>query len=205
MERENLNELADRVASLAPAGPRALVALAGPPASGKSRAAQELADELRGRGLAAVAVPMDGFHLDNAVLDARGLRARKGAPETFDAAGFIHAVKRLKHEAEVILPSFDREIDKSIAGSVVIGPEDRIAVVEGNYLCFGEKPWEELAGLWDFSCYLDVPEEVLLERLVRRWIRFDHSQEDAEARARGNDLANARRIAAAVTQTDMRV
>ncbi|MDV7141242.1 hypothetical protein R3X27_00965 [Tropicimonas sp. TH_r6] len=204
MERENLIELADRIAALPISGARALIALAGPPASGKSRAARELVDELHSRGLAAVAVPMDGFHLDNEVLDARGLRARKGSPETFDAAGFIHAMARLKQEAEVILPSFDREIDKSVAGSVVIGPEDRIAVVEGNYVCFSEAPWDQLAGLWDFSCYLDVPEDVLLERLVQRWIRFDHSPEDAEARARGNDLANAQRIATAVSQTDLR-
>lgn len=203
MERDDLAELADRIGKLKPSGRRLLVAIAGPPASGKSRTARELVDELRRRGGRAIDVPMDGFHLDNRILDARGLRPRKGAPETFDGAGFVHAMRRLKTEEEVVLPTFDRARDLSVAGAIAIGPKHDIAVVEGNYLCFDESPWRDLGGLWDFSCYLDVPEDVLLDRLIRRWLGHDHSPEEAEARARGNDLANARRISGAVSRVDL--
>jgi pantothenate kinase len=51
---------------------------------------------------------MDGFHLDNAILTARGLLPRKGAPETFDALGFVRMVERLGTDAEVVIPGFDR-------------------------------------------------------------------------------------------------
>lgn len=205
MERAGLPALADRVEAVSASGTRKLVAIAGPPASGKSRLARTLVEELVRRGHHAVNVPMDGFHLDNAILEERGLLARKGAPETFDAQGFVHAMRRLKSEEEVTLPTFDRERDISIAGAISIGPGDHVAVVEGNYLCFDEAPWDALNGLWDFSCYLDVPEDLLLERLVRRWIRHDHSPEQAEERARGNDLENARRIGAASKGYDLAV
>ena len=202
MKAERLWELADTVLSVSDAGRRSLIAIAGPPASGKSTLAAELVQVLNRRDAAAVLVPMDGFHLDNALLTARGLLPRKGAPETFDADGFLHAMQRLREEPQVILPTFDRGRDISIAGAVEIGPEHRIAVVEGNYLCFAEPPWDRLAPLWDFSCFLKVGEEILLERLVRRWLRHGLSPADAEARARSNDLANARRINAAIGACD---
>ena len=203
MDTNRLNALADKVETVEPKGIRTLIAIAGAPASGKSWLAHALVEELNRRGAAAVAVPMDGFHLDNGILDARGLRARKGAPETFDGAGFVNAVRRLGREEDVVLPTFDRERDISIAGAIAIGAEDRIAVIEGNYLCFAEDPWNGLAPLWDLTCYLDVPVERLRERLIQRWLDFGHSREEAEARAVGNDLANAERIAGAQARIDV--
>lgn len=186
-------------------GVRTLVAIAGPPASGKSTLAEDLVAALNAAGVRTALVPMDGFHLDNRLLEPAGLLSRKGAPETFDATGFVCAMHRLRSDPEVILPTFDRTRDLSVAGAIRIGPEDRIAVVEGNYLCFAERPWDSLAELWDFSAYLDVPEEILLERLVRRWLDHGHTPEAAEARARGNDLANAQRIRANVTRHDLTI
>lgn len=202
MDGDRLSELAEIALSVRPTGVRSLIAIAGPPASGKSTLAEELVDRLVEMGAAAVLVPMDGFHLDNGLLTARGLLPRKGAPETFDAAGFVHAIQRLRQEDEVILPTFDRTRDISIAGAVEIGARDRIAVVEGNYLCFAESPWDQLGALWDFSCFLKVEEEILLERLVRRWLDHGLDPEAAETRARSNDLANARRINAAIGDCD---
>lgn len=193
---DRLSELIRRIERTEPSGRRSLIAVAGPPASGKSHLARDLVEALNARDGAAVLVPMDGFHLDNGILEARGLLPRKGAPETFDGAGFVHAMARLKTEEEVILPTFDRARDISIAGAVAIGPEHRIAVVEGNYLCFREAPWDGLAALWDLSVFLDVEEAVLRERLIQRWLTFDHTPEQAEARAMSNDIPNARRISA---------
>ena len=203
MNRDRLSDLAKTVLAVQPSGQRSLIAIAGPPASGKSTLASLLVDALNEQNVGAVLVPMDGFHLDNAILRTRGLLPRKGAPETFDGQGFVHAIRRLLDESEVILPTFDRDRDISIAGAIAIGREHRIAVVEGNYLCFDEPPWQTLGTLWDFSCYLAVPESVLLERLVGRWLGHGLSPQDSEARARQNDLANAERIAASVTKVDL--
>lgn len=170
-------------------GPRRLIALAGPPGAGKSTVAPLLAGLLSGR-----VVPMDGFHLDNGLLDARGMRARKGAPETFDTAGLAHALTRLKSgEDEVILPAFDRDRDAAIAGAIRIGPEDRLLVVEGNYLLAALPGWETLAGLWDAAVLLTVPQAVIEARLRLRWQA--EAPDMAQARL-ANDLANAATVAA---------
>jgi len=186
--------LAARIAALRPGRRRLLVAIAGPPGSGKSTLAAALVAQLQADGCAVALVPMDGFHLDNTVLAARGLLPRKGAPETFDAAGFIHMVGRLRAGAEVVVPLFDRARDLAIAGAAVVPAAAQVVVLEGNYLLFDEDPWRDLAPLWDLSVGLDVPIEVLRDRLVARWRHHGLTPQDAVLRAELNDLPNARRI-----------
>ncbi|RUS58646.1 nucleoside triphosphate hydrolase [Pseudorhodobacter sp. E13] len=171
-------------------GQRVLVAVAGPPGAGKSTLAEAIAAQVPG----AVVVPMDGFHLDNAILDARGLRPRKGAPETFDVAGFAALLARLKAEPEVIIPRFDRARDLAVAGAAVVGPADRILIVEGNYLLLQEAPWRDLARFWDVTVQIAVPMVELEARLIARWRGFGLSEAAARARALGNDIPNARRV-----------
>jgi len=180
-----------------------MVAVAGAPASGKSELSAALRAALAEDGHRAEVVPMDGFHLDNAVLDARGLRARKGAPETFDAAGFIALIERLRSGAEVVYPLFDRARDLSIAGAGVVPTDCDFVIVEGNYLLFNEDPWSALARMWDVSAWLDTSEETVRERCIARWLAHGHTEPQARARAEGNDLANARRVLAARLPADV--
>jgi len=148
-------------------------------------------------------VPMDGFHLDNAILQARDLLPRKGAPETFDAAGFVHLVRRLKTDPEVIFPTFDRARDIAVAGSGVVTPSARVVLVEGNYLTFDEDPWRDLMQVWDYAVRLDVPIADLRARLIQRWLSNGFSRAAATRRAEGNDIANATRIAAKSLPVDL--
>lgn len=178
---------------------RLLVAIAGPPGAGKSTLAEDLADQIDG----AVVVPMDGFHLDNRVLQARGLLPRKGAPETFDVAGFMALVARLHGGDEVVIPVFDRSRDIAVAGARVIGPDARVLLIEGNYLLLDEAPWQGLAAHWDVTIGIDVPIEVLEARLIQRWRDNGLTQEAARARALGNDIPNARRVVAGSVAADV--
>jgi fructokinase len=189
----SVTDLTARIRAL-PRDRRRLIAIAGAPASGKSTLAAALVAALTEAGECAAAAPMDGFHLDNRLLDAMGLRARKGAPETFDAQGFIALVRRLTVEEEVYYPLFDRAQDQAIAGAGVVRPECAFVVIEGNYLLFDAAPWRELAGLWDLSIWIDTPESVVRARCVERWLRYGLSPDAAAARAEGNDVRNARRI-----------
>ncbi len=189
-----IETLAARISALPSPSVRHRVAIVGPPGAGKSTLAEALVARLNRDAQVAALVPMDGFHLDNRILDARGLRARKGAPETFDAAGFVRMVERLDTEPEVVIPVFDRARDIAIAGASVVTPDHRIAVVEGNYLLLSEAPWNRLAAAWDLSVALRPPVEVLRARLIERWLAHGHDPDAARARAEGNDLANARRV-----------
>ena len=171
---------------------RFITALVGAPGSGKSTLAASLVTEL---GAGARAVPMDGFHYDDAVLIARGLRLRKGAPETFDASGFVHLMRRLRAGGEVAIPVFDRSLELSRAAADVVQASDRFLVIEGNYLLLNEAPWTDLAPLFDLTVFLEVPEAELDRRLMDRWAHFGKTPEQARAWIDSNDMPNIRRVA----------
>lgn len=189
-----------RIGAIKPRARRLLVAVAGAPASGKSTLATDL---VRVLGPQAVLVPMDGFHLDNRVLQDRGTLNRKGAPETFDATGFVQTIQRLANDDEVIVPVFDRARDLAIAGAQVVSATDQIAVIEGNYLLLDLPPWSELQNIWDLSIFVDVHVQELEKRLIRRWLDHDHTPAQAIARVRSNDLPNAEIVFSRSTPADI--
>ncbi|WP_305969571.1 MULTISPECIES: nucleoside triphosphate hydrolase [unclassified Mameliella] len=189
----HLRDITDRLSGITPKGRRLMVAVAGPPGSGKSTLAEALVDRL---GPEAALMPMDGFHLDDRLLEPRGLLSRKGAPETFDFDGLKTALGRVAADPSVFLPVFDRSREIAIAGAQEIGPETRIVVAEGNYLCFAEPPWSDLMPLWDLSVFLEVPEAELERRLMARWLGFGFDEETAQRKALANDIPNARRVMA---------
>lgn len=178
---------------------RSITAIAGAPGAGKSTAAERMVDALNDRepGSAAI-LPMDGFHLDDGVLIARGLLQRKGAPETFDFGGLASVLSRLKAnaEAEIAVPVFDRSIEISRAGARVIGQSVRHLVVEGNYLLLDADPWRRLQGIFDTTVLLAVSEDVLRSRLAARWAALGFDGVAALAKLETNDLPNATLVTA---------
>ena len=181
---------------------RFIAAIAGPPGSGKSTFADDVVAAL---GAGARAVPMDGFHYDDAVLAQRGLQSRKGAPETFDVGGFIHLMGRLRAGGEVAIPVFDRQMELSRAAADVVSDADQFLVVEGNYLLLDEQPWTELAPLFDLTVFIDVPEAELDRRLLNRWAHFGKTPAAARAWIDGNDMPNIRRVQAASRAADIQI
>jgi len=191
---QHVNQLADRIHALRQSKQRSLVAIAGAPGSGKSTLAEELSRRLTAQKAVNCVVPMDGFHLDNSIIEARSLLQRKGAPETFDAPGFVRLVKALSVREEVYAPVFDRPRDISIAGAVPILPDCPIIIIEGNYLLLDEAPWRDLQQYWDVTAFLDVPMPELRARLIQRWLTLNYSRAVATRRAESNDIPNAQRI-----------
>ncbi|OYX42629.1 MAG: nucleoside/nucleotide kinase family protein [Rhodobacterales bacterium 32-67-9] len=189
-------------------GARRIVAIAGAPGSGKSTLAEALVGGANAArpGFAAL-LPMDGFHYDDRVLEARGLRPRKGAPETFDTGGLDHALARLaaRDEAEVAVPVFDRAIEIARAGARIIPRSADLIVAEGNYLLLDAEPWRRLQRHFGLTVFLDVAEEVLHARLTARWQHFGLPPEAIRAKLEENDLPNARLVRAASLKPDFRL
>ena len=187
----DLNQIVSDIASQATDKSLMTVAIAGAPGSGKSTLSAELADRL---GASCCIIPMDGFHLDNATLTARGLLSVKGAPETFDLAGFTHLIDALKDGSAQQFPTFDRDLDSVIDNGGRVPDTVSILLFEGNYLLFDEPGWSDLVQKWDTTIWLDVSEAILEERLIKRWLDRGMSPKDARKRAQMNDLVNARRV-----------
>ncbi|CUW43630.1 putative fructose transport system kinase [Brucella vulpis] len=196
IEREALPS--EILARLAKTGGRLIVAIAGPPGAGKSTLSDYLLHAInKGGNAPSIIVPMDGFHIDDVILEQRGLLDRKGSPPTFDCAGFSSLLQHLKGaEEEIFIPVFDRSLELSRAAASVVGPEHRILLVEGNYLLLDREPWSRLAPFFDMTVYLDVPFAVLERRLTDRWLGFGFDAEMARNRALSNDIPNAELVAA---------
>jgi pantothenate kinase len=190
MQPISVESLAERLVRI-PAAKRHLVALAGPPGAGKSTIALRLEDSLNAidPGCAAV-LPMDGYHLDDWVLVPRGLRPRKGAPETFDVAGFAHMLQRLtaNEEPEIAVPVFDRSIEIARAGARMIPRSVRVLIVEGNYLLLERDAWRALA--FDTTVMISADRDTLRDRLVARWKDHDLSPGEILAKVDHNDMWN---------------
>lgn len=199
---QTLEDVAAEIVERARGLSRIVVALAGAPGAGKSTLSERLLAALPA-GEAAL-VPMDGFHFDNAVLDAMGLRHRKGAPATFDCAGLKASLRRIRSgEGAVAVPVFDREADLARAGAAVVPAHTRFVLVEGNYLLLDRAPWSELVPLFDLTIFIDVPLAELERRLLARWTDLGRSAEAARAWVDGNDLPNARLVIESSRQADI--
>ena len=140
-------------------------------------------------------VPMDGFHMDNDRLDRAGLRAVKGAPETFDVEAFIATLRALRPGSSTgHFPEFDRARDCTVPDAGQVTPDVDTLVIEGNYLLLTQAPWDRVAPLLDATVALTPPLPVLEHRLVARWLSYGLSQELAAQKTLQNDLPNARRV-----------
>ena len=170
---------------------RFMVAIAGAPGSGKSTLAERVCDALLAKGEHAIVVPMDGFHYDDAILNARGHRPRKGAPFTFDVLGFENLLKRIKdREPDIAIPVFDRSMELARAGADIVSADARIVLVEGNYLLLKDAPWNRLRPLFGLTVYLNVPKPELEQRLIQRWLDHGFDMDYARNWIASNDMLN---------------
>ena len=188
--RHSLDEALARVSSLVVPGRRPILGIAGPPGSGKSTLAQQVVGAVPG----AVLVPMDGFHLAQQVLDEAGLADQKGAPETFDRAGFAALLTRIRGQRPgdpvVYAPTFRREIEEPVAGAIAVPSDCPLVVTEGNYLLL----WPEVRALLDEAWWVEIDDAERLRRLTARHIAYGKSPDQAQAWAMGPDQGNARLV-----------
>lgn len=187
-----VEELVERARALP--GERVLLGITGPPGAGKSTLAAALVDAL---GDEAALVPMDGFHLDDAVLADLGRTDRKGAPDTFDADGYVALLRRLRDQQDdvVYAPEFRRELELAAAGALAVRREVRLVVTEGNYL-LADGPFAPVRTLLDEVWFVAGDEAVRRERLVARHVAHGRTPAEAERWVASSDDLNAELVEA---------
>jgi len=193
---DKLEQLADSIIKDAANKSRYIFAIAGAPGSGKSTLVQSLQQLLQTKHQCSCQIiAMDGFHLDNETLQQQGLLAVKGSPPTFDLTAFEQLLTQVKlNQATVLAPIFNRDIDAVVTDAITISNDTKIILVEGNYLLLKQLGWQKLAQYFDASVFLDVPMEVLRQRLIKRWIDQGFDLKDAIAKADSNDIPNAQLV-----------
>ena len=195
-------DLVARAQSLSSGAGRRLLGITGAPGAGKSTLARRLVDLL---GDAAVLVEMDGYHLAQAELERLGRAERKGAPDTFDAAGYVALLRRLRapDAGTVYAPEFRRSLEEPIAGAVPIPPHVQLVVTEGNYLLLESEPWSAVRGLLDEVWFLAPDAHTRRAWLTARHCRYGRTPEQAAARTAGSDERNARLVAQTSQRADL--
>lgn len=181
---------------------RALLGICGAPGSGKSTLAADLVARL---GAIAVVVPMDGFHLHDDDLARLDLTGRKGAPETFDVAGYVALLGRMRSEPgqTVRAPAFNRSIESVVEGAVAVTPEHRLVVTEGNYLLYDAPGWSDVAPLLDEVWFVTTDDAVRVPRLVQRHVSHGRSPEQARQWVAEVDEPNAELVARTRPRADV--
>ncbi len=200
------DDLLARATALTAPGRRAVLGIAGSPGAGKTTLAEHLVRELNGTGEPWVAhVPMDGFHLADVELDRLGRRDRKGAPDTFDAAGYAALLRRLREETgEVVYgPGFERVLEQPIAGAIPVLPTARLVVTEGNYLLLHTGSWARVRPCLDEVWFCEVDEGERVRRLVARHEEFGKDHDTAVAWVAGTDQRNADLVATTRDRADL--
>ena len=192
-----------RLRELIGKGERVMIGLVGAPGAGKSTVAEALQASF---AETSQVVPMDGFHLANVELKRLGRAHRKGAPDTFDSAGYVDLLKRLRTQREdeiVYAPEFRREIEEPIAGAIPVFPQTGLIITEGNYLLLDEGHWARVPALLDEIWYVDVDDALRIKRLTSRHEKFGRSKEEALAWVMNTDEPNARVISANKANADL--
>jgi pantothenate kinase len=191
---------------------RRILGIAGPPGGGKSTLALAVVAHVTATlGTdAARNVPMDGYHLADVELRRLGLLDRKGIPASFDAAGYVALLRRLREQGSdtVYAPAFDRMIEQPVAGSIPVPPETALIVTEGNYVLLDSGPWAGVRALLDRSWFTGpkpgTPADDLRNaRLLARHIEFGKTPEQALAWMATVDTPNALLVDATRSRADV--
>jgi pantothenate kinase len=193
--------LLDRANRLAEPGTRRILGITGAPGAGKSTLARQLVAAM---GERAVEVGMDGFHFAQRELNRLGRTERKGAPDTFDALGYVALLRQLRTADEVVYaPEFRRDLEEPIGSAIPVPPAIPLVVTEGNYLLVNDGPWHNVRPLLDEVWFLAPPENERLARLIARHRAFGRTETQARERTYGSDQANADLITATRDRADL--
>jgi pantothenate kinase len=201
--------IGERIRAIAAALPKRIaIGIAGGPGVGKSTIASDVvaAINVETPGLAAY-VPMDGFHMRHAKLEALGTDKDKGMPHTFEGALFADFLARLKGaETTVSGPGYSRQIEDVVDDAFTVDGGVRVLVVEGNYLLLADSPWYAVKPLLDLAVFIHVDREKVHARLMKRHAEAGLFTEERNREHIGRvDLPNYDLVEQSAGRADLRI
>ncbi|KQV08306.1 pantothenate kinase [Leifsonia sp. Root112D2] len=195
MSSAQIPDLVDQIRRRAEeSGIRQIIGIVGAPGAGKSTLADLIGAQLGPQNCAVV--PMDGFHLANAVIEGTPLQSRKGAIDTFDVGGYLSLLARLRANDEPVVyaPSYRRGLEEPLAASIAVPQSTMFVLTEGNYLLADEQPWNRIRGLLDETWFIDRGRDARIAQLIGRHMEFGMDAARAAEWANGSDEVNARLV-----------
>ena len=161
----DLGLVVDRMLDAVPAGRRALVAVDGIGASGKTTFTAQLAAQVPDRPV--VVLHSDDFFHPSTVRHARGRLSPEGFwLDAYDYTSLVTlALEPLRPDGDGWYrpASFDGAHDRTSPAPALRAPDDALVLVEGTFL-----HRDELRAFWDWSVYLHVPFDVAARRMAAR-------------------------------------
>jgi pantothenate kinase len=189
-----------------------IIGVVGAPGAGKTTLVEQLMEHLNTGNAQPESqrhahVPMDGYHLADVELIRLGKLDRKGAPDTFDAHGYAALLRRLgeSRRAVVYAPGFERSLEQPLAGAIPVYPSASTILTEGNYLLLDEPGWREVRKQCTEIWYCDQDDDLRVERLTARHIRFGKTPAAAAEWVQQVDEPNARLIRSTRERADLLV
>lgn len=193
---------------------RILVAIGGPPGSGKSAFAATLKaciNAYKNEDLA-VTVGLDGWHFSNLYLDRHYfkkedhrilLRQIKGSPETFDTMAIREFLSLAPEVDQLSFPVYSRQAHDPIPNAGSIRKFHRILILEGNYWLLNSPPWIDFQSTFDCRIALVANPEILLNGLRDRHLRGGKSLNWIENHIHHVDLVNIKLVLSQMTPVDI--
>ncbi|THW62042.1 P-loop containing nucleoside triphosphate hydrolase protein [Aureobasidium pullulans] len=173
---------------------RLLIAIGGPPGSGKGRIASKVAKLVNQSGVSCSVISIDGCsqasHNDTSSI------LPKSPGWTFKGAAAVDVVQQIQKqttEANDIKSPFALHVEDVDSHALNVAGDASIVIFEGLYLLCEDLPWARISSMVNERWFVEIDPDVGRQRVIKRFLDtgFETDYEAACTRYDENDVFNA--------------
>ena len=139
--------------------------------------------------------------------DADDFVYRRGAPDTFDPRALLRDLDRIRNGDEDIikLPAFDHaKADPEPDTHIFDRSIHKVVLCEGLYLLHDQDGWEDIAGMFDYTIFMNSDLEICIERVkIRNQCIPGYTLEELEERCEKVDRVNSMTVLRSKARADV--